>query len=348
MTAIQRPGSSGRRAFLIFGAVTGLGLAGCSLVQPGSGGSATSPAPAPRPGPLPGTVAAAARENDLAAFAAAALDRFATRLRTADRDLLSRLRDAHLAHATVLKQQDPTSDGTLAGPHPTPTPAPDTASATPPVLGHSPQDARLRLHRLESRASRSYAAVAATPTGPADQLGRLALLWGSLAAASAGYATACGSSADPGPAVIGDHRMNVALPDRPTAMQNLVAQCYPMIFGYQTALAALSGPQADRARSGLSRYRELRDQLADQLTSEKLPVPVPAAAYRLPVQPTSAARATQLINRMETRILPYLGQWLATATPHDRPRAVQAMITTAKDRATWSAKIIVWPGYPTS
>jgi hypothetical protein len=47
-------------------------------------------------------------------------------------------------------------------------------------------------------------------------------------------------------------------------------------------------------------------------------------------------------------MLPYLGQWLATTDPSDRPAALSTMISTAESAAAWSPKVTVWPGYPAS
>ena len=334
----ELPGSMNRRAMLIFSGAVALSLTGCTQDGPQTSGRGRSSAPAPQtptPTPVPGTVEAAERENDLAAFSAAALDRFEDRLSAADRNLLTNLRDAHLAHAAVLTQPNP--------------PAPSASTpAAPPALGHGPKAARARLKSLETKAAKAYSGLALSPTGPEDHLGDLALLWASLATASTCYAAACSRGSNPGSEVVGDHRTNVAVAGPDTAVHDLLEQCYAIIFGYQTALAALSGSRADHARSRMAGYRDLRDQLADQLSDQRLPVPAPHAAYRLPVQPTSDTRSAQLIGRMESRMLPYLGQWLRTASSDDRRRSLDTMIETAQDAQTWSPKIIVWPGYSIS
>jgi len=337
-------------------------MAGCTSKSHGPGGSASSPsARPPAPSPLPGTVAAAARERDLAAYASAALDHFGKHLTKPQRHLLSGLRDAHLAHAAVLGQVDPTVIKSTADPgastgattSPAPTRPASTAStrtspsgsASTPALGHNPRSTLTALHRLETKASKAYAALALTPGDPSQ--GGLVLLWGSLATASAGYAALCASGADPGPAVIGELRVSVSLPDQVTAMAHLLSQCYAIIFGYQSAIAYLSTARAEIARDRLSDYRDLRDRLAGLLTDRKAAVPVPDAAYRLPVQPKSDSSATRLIAVMETRMLPFLGQWLATADADARGTALPALMEAARSDLGWSAEIDVWPGYPT-
>ncbi|WP_195909141.1 DUF4439 domain-containing protein [Microlunatus sp. Gsoil 973] len=358
----------GRRKFLSFGVSLGVGavgvgfgavgLAGCTgdrLPGPDRPDPSAAIPPTPTPTQLPGTVESATRETDLAIFAATALRRFRGELTIAQRHLLVCLRDAHRGHAAVLGRVDPLApDGSTTTPNPTtpatpagtPTPTTD-ASAGRPSVGHSPKAALAELRTLESRATKAYAALAESAAGPEDQQAGLVLLWGSLAAASAGYLTACRHGTDPGPGVIGDHRLNVIIPDQQTAVANLLRQCYAIIFGYQSAIAQLSGDRVDTASTRLAGYRDLRDRLAAQLDDQQARVPAAAAAYRLAVQPTSAGRAARLIAIMETRMLPFLGQWLATVDKADRSATLATMIRTADHTVEWSPKITVWPGYPT-
>jgi len=351
-----------RRAFLVFGVAAGLGLAGCSSKSHGPGRPASSPPagpPAPSPTPLPGTVAAAVRENDLAGYATAALRHFGKHLTKPERHLLSGLRDAHLAHAAVLGQVDPTMIESTAGttgdptaaasPSATsPSPTSPATSASVPRLGRDPKSTLNTLRKLETEASKSYASLVAQPGDESARQGELVLLWGSLATAAAGYAALCSSGADPGAVVVGRQRAAVALPDQDTAMGHLLSQCYAIIFGYQSAIAYLSEERAEAARGRLADYRDLRDRLAGLLSDHKATVPAPDAAYQLPVQPISDSTATRLITLMETRMLPYLGAWLATARADDRSKVLAALVAGAGYDLGWSAKINVWPGYPTA
>jgi hypothetical protein len=372
VTAIERPGSTGRRAFLASGIRLGLatlgvgtGLTACSadpLPGPDRPDSSATRPPAPTPTPLPGTVEAAARETELVIFASRALHRFRGRLTTAQRHLLTGLRDAHRIHVAALGSADPfgpdaptaaPTSPASATPSATPTASPTgtpTANATQgvPDPGRTPKAALAKLHRLESQAAKAYRELVRSVEGPDDHRTQLVLLWGSLATAASCYAAACRSAADPGPSPAGDRRRNVIIPDQQTAETNLLEQCYAIIFGYQAAIAPLTGDSTAAAQSRLAGYRELRDRLATDLGDRHARVPAAQAAYRLPVQPTSAARAARLIAIMETRMLPYLGQWLATTDPSDRPAALSTMISTAESAAAWSPKVTVWPGYPAS
>lgn len=217
-----------------------------------------------------------------------------------------------------------------------------------------------RLRRLEAEASKSYAAQVAAPGVAASRHGDVVLLWGSLAAAAAGYASLCRWGTDPGATVIGRQRMAVRLPDRDTAIGNLLSQCYAIIFGYQSAIAYLSDERAEAARGRLGEYRELRDRLTGLLGDDKAAVPEPHAAYQLPVQPKSDSSAARLIGLMETRMLPYFGQWLATVdtagdttgdTTGDadgRTQVLATMIAAVRYDLGWVPRINVWPGYPTA
>lgn len=171
------------------------------------------------------------------------------------------------------------------------------------------------------------------------------MLWGSLAAAAASYADAVADGRDPAPELVGRQRVAIGLPDPDTAARRLLEQCYPMIFGYQAALAELTGARDDHARATLAGYRDLRDQLVAVLVDHDQQLPAARAAYRLPVQPTSASSAVRLLGRMETAMLPFVGQWLATT--EDRGAALDTMIRTAADALTWTSAIPVWPGWPT-
>lgn len=338
----------GRRSLLIFGLAGGFGLASCTspseLPDPEPSASAT-----PTPDPLPGMVYAAADERRLAEFAEAMADTFADDLDTGDRRLLAALADAHHRHAAVLAAPDPLA---LPGPEPTPPPtsspsarASGSPSASAPSVGGNPHRAFERLAAMETDAAEGYRWYADPPRGPEDQLGLLGLLWGSLAAASTMYAEACDRRRNPGREPVGVTRLPAELPSPTEAMHHVVAQCYPMIFGYQTAIAKLSGSRGDHARAVLSGYRDLRDVLSSELVGEEVDVPTARAAYELPVQPEDDASAAELLAIMERRMLPHLGQWLATA--EDRTAALDAMINTARETQIWSPAIMVWPGWPT-
>lgn len=353
----------GRRSLLIFTAAAGLGLAGCtdSPLVPGPG---PKPSQTPKPIPLPGTVDAAATEQKLADYADAVLTRHRANLDHGERELVSQLHTAHLAHLEVLTSTapfdlpQPTPSSTVSGGPTSSTsgsPIPSgssTVSGTPSPsatlsvsVSGSPAKAIAALAALEAAAAEEHRARALRPGGPEDQLADLALLWGSLATAADSYRSALTDHRDPAAAPTGQQRVAIALPDRADAATNLLEQCYAIIFGYQTALAKLSGGRADHARSTLSGYRDLRDRLVDELLANDQKLPAPHAGYKVPVQPTSSSSAGKLLGSMETAMLPFIGQWLATSDSRSVP--VATMIHTARDVLAWTSTIMVWPGWPT-
>lgn len=358
MTALRRP--INRRTALATLVSGGLLLTGCTggVDLPGR----PSPSPSPTPTPLPGTTEATLLENDLAARCEEILGTFSDRLDRTERALLTKITDAHRAHAAVLERTDP-----VQLPDPTPSPAPTSTapatetpagtasaepsasgSAAPPPIGDNPKQAFDGLREMEHRAARSYRVLAREPEGPQDQLRRLAQLWGSLATAAASYREACRRRENSGSELLGTRRLTAQLPDETTAVQDVVAQTHAIIYGYQTAIAALSERTEERARGQLTDARVLRDRLSAWLVEHDSDVPVADPGYDLPVKPTGPGKASRLISTMERRLLPYLGQWLATAEDEqDRKDAVSTMINTARTDVIWSGRITVWPGWPT-
>jgi hypothetical protein len=359
VTTASRPvGTAGlrlpRRSLLIFGAGLGLGLAGCSADSPGP-----SPAPppvSPTPDPLPGTVDGAALESSLASVAAWISSTFVEDLDSSDQRLLDFLQQAHTQHADALSASDP-----LAIPGPPPTPIPTTTGSPSPSAGTTPDtrvqppidveddldDAFAALATMEADIADGHRRLALDPQADQDQQRQqLSLLWGSLAAAGFSYADACQRRRDPGDALSGVQRVVVDLPEPVTVVQDLLEQVYAAIFGYQTAIAALSGDRGDHARARLGSLRDLRDQLSGQLADDDQDVPAPHAAYELPVQPTSSSKAGRLVGLLESRLQPYLGQWLATAEGSDRGDAVDNLISAAGEAQAWTAAVSVWPGWP--
>jgi hypothetical protein len=202
-----------------------------------------------------------------------------------------------------------------------------------------------KLAAYESRLADRHRARAVHPVGPTDRQGLLTLLWASLCAAAEACAAACADRDDPVRALVGDDRRPITLPDPTAAIQDVVAQCHAMIFGYQAAIPRLSGARGAQAADELARYRALRDALSARLDDQGRTVPEAHAAYQVSPAPTSASAAVTLIGSMETRMLPYLGLWAATAGG-DRKSALDSLIETSRQTLSWSGAISVWPGWP--
>lgn len=304
--------------------------AGCALSDPavrGPGGR-TSPLPTPTPTPFaPGLDRALAAETALAAGARALLaDAGATEERR--RDLLALLQRTHEERAAALAAADPTARPT-AGPDPSPGPRPATATTE-------------RLADGERDAARRHRTAALAASGPA------ALLWGSMAVASSAFGDALEADVAPASATVAEHRPLSRLSDM-DAVSALVASLHAVVWGYQLALGRLpvSGAAHDRAAAGLAGRRALQDRLVDQLLRAGVEVPPAAPAYDPDPEVRDADDAALLIRRMETRLLPFCGLWLAAAGRlGDRTLALDTLGSTLRSATTWGAPLPAWPGYP--
>jgi hypothetical protein len=341
-----------RRGLLISGGLAVLGVAGCragSDPLPSASSRATASGTSgavPAPTPLPGTVEAAEQESDLVRYAATALQRLGPDLDASERRLLGRIRDTHRLHAAALMSRDPLDGGSAsAAPSPSPSSASPSTGSSAASVPSRPSAMIKKLATYESRLADRHRARALHPAGPSDQQGRLALLWASLCAAAETCAAACADRDDPVSGLVGDHRRPVDLPEATGAVQQVVAQCHAMIFGYQAAIPRLSGARGAQAADELARYRALRDALSARLDDQGRTVPEARAAYQVSPAPTSASAAVTLIGSMETRMLPYLGLWAATAGG-DRKSALDSLIETSRQTLSWSGAISVWPGWP--
>jgi hypothetical protein len=335
-----------RRRLLQAGAVTGLAAAaGCSVSDPrieGANASSTavsgspsnpaangaSPSATPIPTPaVPGAQSGAQAEAATAALASALLASKA-KLTSDQRRVVTAARDAHLLHAAVLRTPDPTARST-AGASAAPTPS---------------KPAKVSLAALIA-AEKSLAARHAKliPTSR----GLTALLFGSLSVAATTYASALAAK---GKVPIRKTPANPATPevlDDVAGLQAVVGQLHALIYGYQVAAGKLSvGSKArDRALSGLTERRALRDRLISLLIARKASVPAAEAAYV--TRASGRASAAALIAGMETAFVPFTGQWLAAAAhPADQQLAWASMRRAASLSRTWGGPVSAWPGWP--
>lgn len=352
-----------RRAVLAAGLGTGLaGLlaaAGCgsdptTRPTPTSGPSGLplpggSPAGSPEPSdpPVAGATEAAALEAALAARATALLARTGSKAPDGRlRRILGQVRDAHLAHVAALTSPDPTDPaatpgGPSASPSVTPSPsASGRASGSP--AGGSTDAAIASLIGAERAAARAHRARI---TGPASEL---VLLWTSLSAAAQSYATALDASASRGATVGGRTRLPLAPLTEVQARQQLLAQTYAAIYGYQAAVPFLSGGDQDDAFARITGYLRLRDSLRAGLVADGAQPPAADPAYQVSPRPTDDDSATALLAGIETRIQPFLGQWVRTATGADRSAALSRLLSTVTLALGLGAPLDRWPGWPSA
>ena len=292
----------------------------------GSGGSGAPPTP------IAGAAEAAATESRLAAVAIGVLDRTGdnaptTRLRT----ILEQIRDAHLAHLSVLQSADPGQPGAGA------------PVATPSALSMPSASAKLSeavkaLIKQEQTAALDYQ----TRVGAAPP--EIALFWASMYEASRSFAQALGSD-DARSTALGLQRSPLAELDQANSMSQLLAQLNAALYGYEAALARLSGAEVTNANERIIGIYRLRDTLRVKILAAG-GQPSPAApAYVLDPKPTSRKAAHRLMAALETRMQPYLGQWLRTSTGKDRTAALKALSSSVSVGLVWGAPLNRWPGW---
>jgi len=314
-------------------------LAGCSSDDPAArnpvraaetpAAPTSSPAAAPTPSPSPTAAAsspppaAAAPEQALAALAAVILGGPHRQQLSKDRRaLLTFLRGAHSAHAHAIVNPLPTQ--------------------APVELGGQSLNASLALlsHRETVAAGRYREAALRTA-------GSDALLWGSLAIAAGGFATALASGDRPATHGVRARKPVEVLPEV-AAVQELVRQLHAMVYGYQLAIGKMKllSNARTRAEHELLAERIFRDRLIAWLRKRSAEVPAAEPAYVPSVVPHNAATAGRLIMRMQTALQPFCGLWLAAAASQaDRRQALGALGSAVKTARSWGAPLDAWPGW---
>ncbi len=318
-------GASGCTNPAIDGSGNGTGGAGNSGNRGGRSGTAAG-------GPtLPGAAEAVVLETRLASLAVGVLAKTGSTAPSARQKLiLGQIRDAHLDHVRALVSPDPVEPGSAA------------AIATPEPATVAPElaDAIAALIALEKSAVSTYQANTGSATETAT------LLWASLTAASHGYADALDSDSGRSRTPLGQNREPLAQLSELDAMSQLLGQIDACLYGYPAALAQLSGSATTTAARRISSYYQLRNQLTAQMVAGRATPPAAAAVYVLDPDPSGAASATRLAAALETRIQPYLGQWVRTATGADRTKALTALLSAVSAGLGWGGALNRWPGWP--
>ncbi|MCW2801808.1 MAG: hypothetical protein JWN06_25 [Propionibacteriaceae bacterium] len=246
---------------------------------------------------------------------------------------LSQIWQGHVAHRAALVSTTPTARPTGNA---TPTP---TVSAS--AVNADAKRALSSLRAGEQEASKAYLALAASTQGV------VCLLWASLGSASAGYELALTSSQPPAPAPAARERTTLVPPSEVQALQSMVAQLHAVVYGYQLVIGRLKGERRVQATASLRRHRVLLDRLVELLTDRAEDVPAAAPAYVPPIRPTDAAKAAELVARMEVALLPWVGQWVAAAAAApDRGVAVRALLGGTRTAVGWGSALPAWPGWP--
>lgn len=331
------------RRVLLAGAgsvLLGGALTGCTLTDPVVHGGNQTPPPLPTPNPVP-TLAdvsgALQREADLAA-AMEDLSR-ADGVSADLREQATPLAMGHRAHLVALASPDPVARPTAlptGGPGtPRPVPSPSITSG-----GGTDQAARVNnVQSLLTRAAEDYRARALATEG------QQALLWASLHAYAIGAQSAVQNR---------QTQLAPATEPRPLqvwsdveAMQQVVRQVHALIFGYQAALAPMTGEDSRTVTRLLNERRSLRTRLSDLLRERNEQVPAAEAAYQLPTEPTDRAAGARIIATMESAFRPFAGGWVAAATDAStRELALNTLQESASTAGQWGADLPIWPGWP--
>jgi hypothetical protein len=311
-------------------------LAGCSssgpevntpVVAPSSAPESSPAGPTPTPSPTAAqpspSAAAAASEQALAALAAGVLVGPQHKQLSKDRqNLVTFLRNAHLAHARAIAS-----------------PLPSQAPVKPD--GQSLNSSLALLMRREAAAASRYRRTALQATG-VD-----ALLWGSLSVAAGTFAAVASSSNPPPTRPVGN-RQPVELLTEVAAVQELVRQLHAMVYGYQLAIGRMKvlSKQRPKAEQELLNQRIFRDRLIAWLRRRSVEVPAAESAYVPSVVPRNQSTAGKLIMQMQTAMQPFCGLWLAAAASRaDRRQALTALGAAGKTARSWGAPLSAWPGW---
>lgn len=278
-----------------------------------------------------GSEEAAESERRLAGLAAAVLGGPWKKTLGPRADVLARVRDFHLSHATALLGAQPTT-------RPTENPV---GPINPPSTDKTLDAAVNWLVRAERAMAARHRIPALATTGAS------ALLWGSMSIAATTYATALAGTR---PVIVGKPKPPRPLPllSDVQAVQELVRQLHAINYGYLLAIGRMTaGARRESAIRALSTWRVLRDDLVATLSARRAEVPIADPAYVPTVQPKTNAGAGRLVLDMETRLAPFVALWL-TAAPAlpERTRAFQTLSTTVTGALTWGAPLNPWPGWP--
>lgn len=311
--------------------------AGCTLTDPRIDDADRTPRPIPSPTPLPGTEKAAESEQELALLASALAADTGGDLDDGQRAALQQLATGHREHTTALLSPEPTT-----GPRSTASPSASPTSSSDPLDGRSPQAAIKALLASEQDQSATYLEFAAKTSGYTS------LFWASLAAAAVAYAEALSTKITPADPEKADRSAAPLAPVTDVeAVQELLRQTFAIIYGYQLALAQLSGAARDRAASRLTGLRQLRDDLTANLTDRQAAVPVAEPAYKTPSKINNEKSAIGLLRSMETKLFPFCGQVVSgSADTSTRSLGVTALMGGSTAAQGWGSSLPAWPGWP--
>ncbi|HHV22690.1 MAG TPA: DUF4439 domain-containing protein, partial [Propionibacterium sp.] len=251
-----------RRCFLGLAGAVVLGMTGCQASVPVVRGGPTAPPldASPTPSPVrPDQDTALGHEITLSAMAGQAHESAdALDLGPGQRATVGWLATGHSLHASALEHPNPAHRSTTPPPPVpggTPRPRPPVSES---LTGSTREEALDQLRNRLQRALEDYRRA----TG--ETRGSTALVWGSLAAYARSAQTALvRDAARPEPPDIPAREL--APWSDAEAEQQALRQIHALIYGYQVAIARLSGEENRAARDALVQRRTQRDRLAATL-----------------------------------------------------------------------------------
>ena len=134
-------------------------------------------------------------------------------------------------------------------------------------------------------------------------------------------------------------------------LQVALAAEHAAIYAYGVIGSHLAGDELGLARAGERAHRDLRDTVADLVSSAGATPTAAAAAYRLPKPVTDRAGALALVVEIETRVAAVWRSTLGAVPEANRAIALEALVDAAVRAAEWreaaspnATPTIPWPG----
>jgi hypothetical protein len=134
-------------------------------------------------------------------------------------------------------------------------------------------------------------------------------------------------------------------------LQVALAAEHAAIYAYGVIGSHLTGAELGLARAGDRAHRDLRDTVADLVSSAGATPAAAAAAYRLPKPVTDRTGALALAVEIETRVAAVWRSTLGVSPDVNRATALEALIDAAVRAAEWreaaspnATPTVAWPG----
>lgn len=134
--------------------------------------------------------------------------------------------------------------------------------------------------------------------------------------------------------------------DEIAGLRAVIAGVHALVFAAELALVPLqrTGPEYARITGLWTKWQRTRDDLTTLVRQVGGEAPGSKEPYDVR-PPASAAAAVALMARLEGRLLPACGAWIA-ASDKTRIQALNLLLGTATSAAQLGGELQVWPGWP--